>query len=336
MEEKAFRTGWGAHRERVRRRSALVWRRRRSGGAGVRVGNAERQTRKERSGVAGRRTCNRSEDGWGVLKIRICGRDFVGGEIQEELKHPTDCWSVPVCWVWSDSNGGVQTPMGTQGVSQCFGCGVVGEGEEDFDDGNFYCIACWLIYHAAQAQGRQDTAHVQPARNLQGVSYAPESAQHERSVEDLTLGRRPQLQRPSACTERCTVQNTSFIFEQRAQRACTQITTQAAHARDLEAEFTQVGGWDTSSDSDTGVEESDRGDRDVEGSEEHFDESEHVDGFAEEERSTDGEDGSGEEVDESEGEGCHSPEGSPEGSDFAAEEGYEEGDSNTVEGHEEV
>jgi hypothetical protein len=38
----------------------------------------------------------------------------------------------------------------------------------------------------------------------------------------------------------------------------------------------------------------------VEGSDEHFDESEYVDGFDEEERSTDGEDGSGEEVDESE------------------------------------
>jgi hypothetical protein len=39
--------------------------------------------------------------------------------------------------------------MGTQGVSQCFGCGVVSEGEEDTEDGNFYCFACWLIYHAA-------------------------------------------------------------------------------------------------------------------------------------------------------------------------------------------
>ena len=40
----------------------------------------------------------------------------VRGEIQEELKHPSDCWSAPVCWVWSDSRGGVQTSMGTQGV----------------------------------------------------------------------------------------------------------------------------------------------------------------------------------------------------------------------------
>ena len=70
-------------------------------------------------------------------------------------------------------------------------------------------------------------------------------------------------------------------------------------------------------------------------SKEHFDESEHVDDLAEEERSTDGEDGFGEEVDEtraSEGEGCRNQEGS----DFAAEEGYEEDDSNTEEGHEGV
>ena len=68
--------------------------------------------------------------------------------------------------------------MGTQGVSQCFGCGVVGEDEEDIDEGNFYCFACWLIYHAARARLWPDHAHVQPARNLQSVSYAPGSAQH--------------------------------------------------------------------------------------------------------------------------------------------------------------
>jgi hypothetical protein len=61
------------------------------------------------------------------------------------------------------------------------------------------------------------------------------------------------------------------------------------------------------------VEESDRGDSAVEGSDE--------------ERSTDGE-----EVDESEGEGGRCPEGS----DFASEEGYEEGGPNTEEGYEEV
>jgi len=144
----------------------------------------------------------------------------------------------------------------------------------------------------------QAPAHVQPARNLQGVAYAPGSAQHEQSVGTVspTLGRRPQLQRPDACMKH--------------QQACTPITTPAAHARGREAEFTQVGGWDSSSDSDAGhsvVEESDRGNssvegsdegnRAVEGSEEYFDESEHVDGFTAEERSTDGE-----EVDESEGE----------------------------------
>ena len=56
--------------------------------------------------------------------------------------------------------------------------------------------------------------------------------------------------------------------------------TRAAHAHDLEAELIQVGGWDSSSDSEGG--------RAVEGSEEHFDESEHVGDLAEEERSTDG------------------------------------------------
>jgi hypothetical protein len=78
--------------------------------------------------------------------------------------------------------------MGSQGVSQCFGCGVVGEGEEDTEDGNFYCFACWLIHHAARARLRRDSAHVQPARNFQGVSSAPGSAQHERSVQDASFG----------------------------------------------------------------------------------------------------------------------------------------------------
>jgi hypothetical protein len=77
--------------------------------------------------------------------------------------------------------------MGSQGVSQCFGCGVVGEGEKDTEDGNFYCFACWLIYHAARARLRRDSAHVQPARNFQDVSCAPGSAQHERSVQNVSL-----------------------------------------------------------------------------------------------------------------------------------------------------
>ena len=90
---------------------------------------------------------------------------------------------------------------------------------------------------------------------------------------------------------------------------------------------------------------SDEGEYAVEGGEEYFDENEHVDGFAAEERSTDGE-----EVDESEGEDGLGPEGSdfaaeegyeedgrgPEGSDFAAEEGYEEGGPDAEEGDEEV
>jgi hypothetical protein len=68
----------------------------------VRAGNAWRQTRRELSGVAGRRTSDRIEDTCGVVgRAATTGR--VDGEIQEELKHPTDCWYVPVCWVWGDS-----------------------------------------------------------------------------------------------------------------------------------------------------------------------------------------------------------------------------------------
>ena len=135
--------------------------------------------------------------------------------------------------------------MGTQGASQCFGCGVVGEGEEDTEDGNFYCFTCWLIYHAARARLQRDSAHVQPARNFQGVSSAPGSAQHERSVQDASFasGRRPQLQCLGACTESCTVQNTSLVFDQRAQRVCTQITTRAAHASDLEMSRAHSSQW---------------------------------------------------------------------------------------------
>ena len=192
--------------------------------------------------------------------------------------------------------------MGTRDVSQCFECGVVGEGEVDIDnellestlaqgDGVMGALGCTQrtcgsrrVGSALEWQGgRRVSAHVQLARNFQGVSSAPGSAQHEQSVQDVSFasGRRPQLQRPGACTERCTVQNASSVFEQRAQRACTQITTRAAHAHDLEAELIQVGGWDSSSDSEGG--------RAVEGSEEYFDESEHVDGFAAEERSSDSE-----------------------------------------------
>ena len=146
-------------------------------------------------------------------------------------------------------------------------------------------------------------------------------------IVSLTFGRRPQLQRP-----------------------------QAAHARGCEAEFTQVRGWDTSSNScagDSAVEESDKGDSAVEGSEEHFDESEHVDGLAEEERSTDCEDGFGEEVDEISRVRTREKDAAvrrgvtlrrrrvvvgccgPEGSDFAAEESCGEGDPDAEEGYEE-
>ena len=91
--------------------------------------------------------------------------------------------------------------MGTRDVSQCFECGVVGEGEVDIDNGLFYCYACWLIYHAARARLRRDTAHVQTARTFQGISSALGSAQHEQSVQDVSFasGRRLQLRRLGTC-----------------------------------------------------------------------------------------------------------------------------------------
>ena len=35
-------------------------------------------------------------------------------------------------------------------VAQFFGCGVSGDCQVDDADGNYYCFACWLVYHAAQ------------------------------------------------------------------------------------------------------------------------------------------------------------------------------------------
>ena len=97
-----------------------------------------------------------------------------------------------------------------------------------------------------------------------------------------------------------------------------QITTQTSHVYDLDAELTQVGGWDT----EGSYSDSDGGDRSLEGSEDGFDESGFVDNdLEEEERSADGEDGSGQEGGDREGNGCRSPEGS----DLAAEEGCDEG-----------
>jgi hypothetical protein len=44
----------------------------------------------------------RSEDARRVAgRAATTGR--VDGEIQEELKRPSDCWYVPVCRVWGDS-----------------------------------------------------------------------------------------------------------------------------------------------------------------------------------------------------------------------------------------
>ena len=52
--------------------------------------------------MAGRRTIESNEDARGVSgRAATTGR--VDGEIQEERRHPSNCWCVPVCWVWSDS-----------------------------------------------------------------------------------------------------------------------------------------------------------------------------------------------------------------------------------------
>ena len=91
------------------------------------------------------------------------------------------------------------------------------------------------------------------------------------------------------------------------------------------------------------MEGSDEGDNAVEGSEEYFDENEHVDGFAAEERSatrrwkSEGEDDSGPEGSDFAVEEGYEEDGrGPEGSDFEAEEGYEEGGPDAEEGYEEV
>ena len=49
----------------------------------------------------------RIEDARGVAgRAATTGR--VDGEIQEELKRPSDCWYVPVCRVWGDSKEDAQ------------------------------------------------------------------------------------------------------------------------------------------------------------------------------------------------------------------------------------
>jgi hypothetical protein len=71
----------------------------------------------------------------------------------------------------------VLTRMATHIADQYFGCGVVGEGEVDDADGNYYCFACWLVYHAART--RLERAQVETERNVQGVSCALGRAQDE-------------------------------------------------------------------------------------------------------------------------------------------------------------
>ncbi len=122
--------------------------------------------------------------------------------------------------------------------AQCFGCGTRGDGEVDDADGNYYYFACWLVHHAAQAQLERTRARVQPGSHVQGVSCAPERAQHEQNVQGVSfeLERQPQLPRPSAHIGRCNVQNVSFAFGQHAQRARTPVDTQTAHVHGSDAD----------------------------------------------------------------------------------------------------
>ena len=84
----------------------------------MRAGDAWRQTRKERSGVAGRRTSERGEDARRVAR-RAATTGRVDGEIQEELKRPSDCWYVPVCRVWGDSEKDTQKDAASPEGSDC-------------------------------------------------------------------------------------------------------------------------------------------------------------------------------------------------------------------------
>ncbi len=47
-------------------------------------------------------------------------------------------------------------------------------------DGHFYCVACWLVFHAANVRFWRSSARAQPARHVQGVSCAPGLAPNKR------------------------------------------------------------------------------------------------------------------------------------------------------------
>ncbi len=78
---------------------------------------------------------------------RVAGRGAttgrVDGEIQEELKHPSDCWYVSVCRVWGDSKEDAQkdaaSPEGSDFAAE------EGYEEDDFSllmHALFPCTAC--------------------------------------------------------------------------------------------------------------------------------------------------------------------------------------------------
>jgi hypothetical protein len=221
--------------------------------------------------------------------------------------------------------------MGTQGASQCVGCGVVGENEEDNEDGHFYCYAFWLIYHAALEQIAARLLKF--SRNASFRVYLGNPV--VRSMCEAFRMNLLHLDNNRSCSSPAHVRNVA-LFRMHL-LYLNSVPNEPAH-RSPRKQHMCMTLKPSSLKSEVGIRvlvslDSDEGDHAVEGSEEHFDESEPVnDGLAEEERSTGGEDGSGQEGGETEGEECLSLEGS----DFAAEEVYEEGDSNAEEGHEEV
>jgi hypothetical protein len=148
----------------------------------VRAGDAWRQTRKERSGVAGRRTSDRSEDARRVAgRAATTGR--VDGEIQEELKRPSDCWYVPVCRVWGDSEKDAQkdaaSPEGSDFAAE--------EGyEEDGPDAE---------------EGYEEVAdEVQEALSTMGHEEFDETAEADLCV-------RSQTSRPSSASSQASVRS---------------------------------------------------------------------------------------------------------------------------------
>jgi hypothetical protein len=105
-------------------------------------------------------------------------------------------------------------------------------------DGHFYCVACWLVFHAANARLERASARSQPGRHVQGVSCAPGRAQHGRDVRSVSfaLEQPQQMPLPGAHIGSCSVQNVFSAFGQHAQRARTRVHAQSAHVHGLDSD----------------------------------------------------------------------------------------------------